>query len=229
MVSKSTEAVLLDAMGTLIALSQPVEQLRKLLSERLAVDVDLPTAQVAIAAEIAYYREHHDDGRDQATLSELWRECAAVVRAALDMPQVDLTVLTELLRDSLRLEPFPDVFPTLRALRTRGLRLVVVSNWDISLYQVLARTGLAAQLDGAIASAELQAKKPQAAIFARGLELAGVDSDRAVHVGDLYEHDVIGARALGITPILLARDGRPGPSDVRTITSLSELPELLAG
>ena len=55
----------------------------------------------------------------------------------------------------------------------RGIRLVVVSNWDVSLHERLAETGLAPLLDGAVASAELGAAKPDPAIFARGLELAG--------------------------------------------------------
>ena len=63
---------------------------------------------------------------------------------------------------------------TLRELRRRGIRLVVVSNWDVSLHERLAETGLAPLLDGAVASAELGAAKPDPAIFARGLEIAGV-------------------------------------------------------
>jgi len=44
-----------------------------------------------------------------------------------------------------------------------------------------------------------------------------------VHVGDSLEEDVVGARAAGIEAVLLRRDGRPGPSGVRTIASLAEL------
>ena len=50
---------------------------------------------------------------------------------------------------------------------------MVVSNWDVSLHERLAETGLAPLVDGAVASAELGAAKPDPAIFARGLELAG--------------------------------------------------------
>ena len=50
-----------------------------------------------------------------------------------------------------------------RAGARAGLRLVVVSNWDVSLHEVLARTGLTPLLDGAVTSAEVGAAKPDPA------------------------------------------------------------------
>ena len=80
----------------------------------------------------------------------------------------------EALLAALRFRAFPEVPDVLRALRARGARLVVVSNWDASLHEVLPRTGLAALVDGAVASAELGVAKPDPAIFVAGLALAGV-------------------------------------------------------
>ena len=45
---------------------------------------------------------------------------------------------------ALRFRAFPEAPAVLRALRARGARLVVVSNWDVSLHDVLERTGLRA-------------------------------------------------------------------------------------
>jgi FMN phosphatase YigB (HAD superfamily) len=81
----------------------------------------------------------------------------------------------------------------------------VVSNWDISLAAVLSATGLAELLDGAVASAGIGVPKPAPAIFEAALELAGVSPREAVHVGDTLAHDVLGARAAGIAPVLLRR------------------------
>jgi len=115
--------------------------------------------------------------------------------------------------------------PALRRLRAAGQRLVVVSNWDVSLHDVLGATGLAGLLDGVVCSAQVGCSKPDPAIFARALELAGVAADEAVHVGDSPEEDVAGALAAGIRPILLRRDsaGPKGPADVPTLASLREL------
>ena len=114
----------------------------------------------------------------------------------------------------------------LRAAGARGIRLVVVSNWDVSLHGVLEETGLAPLLDGVVTSAELGSAKPAPAIFAHGLALAGVGASEALHVGDSLEEDVAGARAAGIAALLLVRDDAPPPAGIATIRSLRELPGL---
>ena len=45
----------------------------------------------------------------------------------------------------------------------------------------------------------------------------------AIHVGDNPAEDVAGARAAGIEPLLIRREGAPGPDGVRAIASLTEL------
>jgi putative hydrolase of the HAD superfamily len=68
------------------------------------------------------------------------------------------------------------------------------------------------------------AAKPDPAIFARGLALAGVPAADAWHVGDSLREDVEGALAAGVQPVLLARAGAPvAPAGVRVIPSLEEL------
>jgi putative hydrolase of the HAD superfamily len=82
---------------------------------------------------------------------------------------------------------------------------------------------LAPLLDDIVTSAEAGARKPSAAIFKRALTLAGVGADDAIHVGDSIEEDLAGARAAGIEPVLISRDGKPGPQDARAVASLLEL------
>ena len=87
---------------------------------------------------------------------------------------------------------------------------MVVSNWDFSLHERLQETGLADLVDGALASAEIGSAKPDGAIFAAALRIAGTTPAETWHVGDTPEADVDGARAAGIHPVLIARDG-PAP------------------
>jgi putative hydrolase of the HAD superfamily len=114
----------------------------------------------------------------------------------------------------------------LRRARALGMRLVVVSNWDVSLHDVLAQLGLDALLDGVLTSAELGVAKPDPAIFERALALAGVEAAEALHVGDDVDADVAGARAAGIAALLVAREGAVPPPGVEAIRSLRELPGL---
>jgi putative hydrolase of the HAD superfamily len=212
-------AVLLDAMGTLLTFADPAPRLRAALRERLGVDVGEDAARAAIRAEIAYYRAHLHRGRDAASLAALRAGCAAAMRPALGLdPPVGA------LLDALAFSAYPDSAPALRALRAAGFRLVVVSNWDASLHERLAETGLAPLVDGAVASAELGAAKPDGAMFARGLALAGAAPADAWHVGDSVEADVEGALAAGVRPVLIARDGAgAAPPGIPVIRALDEL------
>lgn len=244
-------AVLLDALGTLLELEPPVEPLRRELRERFGLEVGAAQAGAALRAEIAFYRAHHDEASDRERLADLRRRAAGALRDALPgaAGALALEPLTQALLAALRFRPFPEVADVLRAARAGGARLVVVSNWDVSLHDVLADTGLAPLLDGVVTSAELGRAKPAPEIFARGLALAGVAPHEAVHVGDSVAHDVAGALAAGVTPLLLVRAGaddlarleRPrggrrqpaadaqAPAGVRTIATLRPLLELLAG
>ncbi|HEU4975379.1 MAG TPA: HAD-IA family hydrolase [Baekduia sp.] len=199
-------AVLLDALGTLLELEPPWPLLRAQLAAR-GVEVTDGEARAALRAEIAYYRAHHDDAVDGAALDDLRDRCAAVLGAALPPHARAAPDLRGALLASLRFRPYGEVPAVLAALREQGLRLVVVSNWDVSLHEALAATGLAGLVDGAISSAEAGAAKPDPAIFARALALAGVPAADALHVGDSPEADVAGARAAGIRALLVVRDG----------------------
>jgi len=227
MARQPIRAVTIDALGTLLELMPPAPRLRAELRERLAVEVSEAEAGRAMKAEIAYYRAHLWMGRDAAGLAELRRRCAEILRDALGRPGLDLAAQTEALLAAIRFEPFPDAAPALRELRAAGVRLVAASNWDVSLHEQLDATGLTALLDGALSSAEVGAPKPDPEIFVRALALAGAAPEAALHVGDDVEADVEGARAAGLTPVLIDRDGTlEAPPGVLRIASLAELPAL---
>jgi putative hydrolase of the HAD superfamily len=207
-------------MGTLLTFEPPAPHLRAALLQRTGVDVGAERAEHAIRAEIGYYRAHIGDGGDEAGLAALRRASAEAMRPALGL-DADRDLLTAALLDSLRFLAFPEVPSALRALRTQGLRLVVVSNWDVSLHERLAETGLAPLLDGAVASAEVGAAKPDPEIFERALAIAGAAPSEAVHVGDSPLEDVEGARAAGLRAVLLARDGG---GDISSLDELRSYP-----
>jgi putative hydrolase of the HAD superfamily len=223
-------AVLLDALGTLLELQPPVPALRAELAAR-GVEIDDAEADATLLAEITYYRAHHLEGSDRAAVARLRRRCAEVMRAALPERVRDALPLEDLevaMIAALRFEPYPEVPAALEELRRRGLRLVVVSNWDVSLHDQLAGDGLGRLVHGIVSSAELGAAKPAPAAFTHALTLAGVPPEEAAHVGDRVEEDVAGARAAGIEPVLVVRDGEPPAlqQPVWTIRSLRELEAL---
>lgn len=227
--------VLLDALGTLVNLEAPAPRLRRELHSRFGLSVSEADAHRAMAKEIAHYRAHLDEGRDEPGLRALRRRCAEVLRGELPgAGALDAEAMVDALLASLHFTAFQDAVPALRALRGLGLRLVVVSNWDASLPEVLGRVGLAQGLDGVLTSAEVGVRKPRREIFLRALAVAQAEPGEAVHVGDSVEEDVAGARAAGIDAVLLSRggaqratEGLPGV-EVTTISTLRELPGLLS-
>jgi putative hydrolase of the HAD superfamily len=223
-------AILLDAMGTLVHLDEPVPRLRAALAEHAGLDVDLPTAGAALKAEIAFYRANLHTAVDGPSLDALRARCAAAMRPALPASDATDEALTVALLAGIRFAPYPEVPGTLDALRADGWGLVVVSNWDVSLDEVLAETGLRGRVDGVVTSVAAGAAKPDGAAFARGLELAGVPAAAAWHAGDDLVADVEGARRAGIRPVFVNRDGdgSPPPADVPVVGALDELRGLLA-
>ena len=84
--------------------------------------------------------------------------------------------------------------------------------------------GISEYLDFTVTSAEVGADKPQPPIFLKALNLARVNAAEAIHVGDQYQNDVLGARGVGITPILLDRaDYYKEITDCPRIRSLTEV------
>ncbi len=122
---------------------------------------------------------------------------------------------------------YDDVEPALRKLRERGLRLGVVSNWDTRLRGICAGLGLDRLVDFIVISAEVGVRKPDPRIFHAALEQAGVAASEALHVGDLPEEDVAGARAAGIEAVLIDRPRRitplPAPTGVEVVRGLEEV------
>ncbi len=207
-----TRAVFLDALGTIVELDSPWDHL----ADALGVEADKQLVG-AVRKEMAFYKQHAHEGVDAQSLAELRARCADVLSFELDR---EVSVPT--MMDSIRFEAAADASPALASLRKRSLTLVCVSNWDVSLPDVLERCGLAASFDAVVTSAGSGARKPDPAIFEAALELAGCRAGEALHVGDTAEEDVAGAKAAGVPCLLLDRDGGGD------IASLSEIEEHLS-
>lgn len=217
-------AILLDALGTLVHLVDPFRSLVRELAAR-GVEVTREEAESAMRTEMRYYRAHCHSAGDAAALAGLRQRCAAVLQDALPPHAATLgrAELERALLAALRFAAYPDVLPALDRWHRAGASLAVVSNWDVSLHDVLRTTGLAGWFTAVFTSAETGLSKPDAAIFERALERLAVRADQAVHIGDSQHEDVAGARSAGIPAIMVVRDGQPVPRGVPTVPSLDAL------
>ena len=121
-----------------------------------------------------------------------------------------------------------DVLPTLKTLKEQSFTLGLLTNLDRDMKPICRELGIEPYIDFVVTSGEVGADKPSPPIFLAALQRAGVDASEAVHVGDQYKLDVLGAKGVGITPILLDRyDLFSEVSDCPRIHSLTELAEHL--
>lgn len=126
-------------------------------------------------------------------------------------------------------EVYPDVVPVLQQLRAHQYNLGVISDWGIALGPILRNLNLIQYFDCLIISAATRHAKPSPQLYELALQRANAIGDYTIHIGDSYIHDVLGARAVGITPILIDREHRlqARSVDCLLVHSLDELLALL--
>ena len=123
---------------------------------------------------------------------------------------------------------FDDVLPTMKTLKQQNFIVGLLTNLTRDMNPICRELGLEPYLNFVVTSGQVGADKPEPPIFLAALDRAGVNASEAVHVGDQYKLDVVGARGVGINPILIDRyDLYPEASDCPRITSLSQLAEYL--
>ena len=123
---------------------------------------------------------------------------------------------------------YPESRETLEALRRHGYKLGMISNNTDELLKRLDRLDLAKYFDSVTYSQEAGVEKPDPLIFQLALKRAQCAPEEAVHIGNSYEHDVVGARAVGITPILIDRENHYPEADCLKIRDMRELEAMLA-
>jgi putative hydrolase of the HAD superfamily len=125
---------------------------------------------------------------------------------------------------------YPDALPFLRALRSRGVKIAIVSNCSEGTRELLTGLGVDAIADTLVLSCEVGAAKPAPEIYQRALKQLGAAAETAVFVDD-QPGFCAGAAALGITAAQIVRDEPGGaaatatatPRAVRLVYSLPEV------
>jgi HAD superfamily hydrolase (TIGR01549 family) len=115
----------------------------------------------------------------------------------------------------------------LERLRNAGYRLAVLSNTESNLRDRIAAAGIEPFFETLIISAEVGSEKPDRRIFDEALRRMAVAPEHALHVGDFYSIDVVGARGAGIPAVMLDAKGLSPDRDVLRVASLTELADLL--
>ena len=231
------KAVFFDLYNTLARFHPPREETQVNAARQLGLDPDPAGIVRGYMAADRLMTEQNARFHIQKMTREARREFFAeyerlvLLGAGIDVSVEQAGRVWTLVRETpSQLAPFDDVLPTLALLKERQLTLGLISNIYRDLDELCQRMGIAPFLDVTVSSMTAGAEKPHPPIFLAALRKAGVAAEEAVHVGDQYQGDVVGARNVGIHPVLLDRDGvQDDHDDVDRIRGLGELPALVLG
>ncbi|MCC7105407.1 MAG: HAD-IA family hydrolase [Chloroflexi bacterium] len=231
------EVVFFDVGDTLLHVGDPIDgYARALAAAGLLVDRDSLLPALAAARRQFLLASHVGPAPDYQIDDRLARERRARLLTELLVNLGQASPRLEEMREAIDgyfvgtdfFRLYPDALPALNELRDEGYRLGIISNWDPRLKALCANHGFAGHIERIFASEAVGYAKPSARLFRHALAALGVEADRAVHVGDDYNADVLGARSVGMDAILLDRANRGSARHSPTISTLADLPALLS-
>lgn len=151
-------------------------------------------------------RYHHLKGGEEAWWGEFLRR--VLTRLAHPAPwQPVLAELFEAFADPSLWYVFPEVRAVLERMRSRGVPMAVVSNWDSRLPELLDRLGLSPYFSSVHVSALEGVEKPKPDIFLRAAARLRVAPSACLHAGDSPLDDYRGAESAGMRAVLVDRLG----------------------
>ena len=229
-----TKIVFFDFFATLIFWTQPLHMTIRKIADRYQLRLDWSVYDEARAILTEAYEASKPTNNLRDTIFRQLDACCVFleklgVREHVEQIAWEILQYEHALFSRNNATLYGDVLPTLNQLQQMDLKMGIISNWDTPLHAMVEELGLTPYFDVVVASHDqrVQSAKPDAAIFEYALNAVGVPAKEAIHVGDSFEADIIGAHTAGIRAILLDRDGTQAGRWEETIQTLQALPDLL--
>ncbi|CAL9066240.1 uncharacterized protein LOC135605520 [Musa acuminata AAA Group] len=198
------KALLVDAVGTLVAPSQPMAQIYRQIGEKYGVKYS--ENEILNRYRWAYEQpwgrsrlRYVDDGRP------FWQHIVSSSTGCSNLEYFEELYKYYTTEKAWHICD-PDAGNAFRALRKAGVKTAIVSNFDTRLRPLLQALKCDHWFDAVAVSAEVAAEKPNPTIFLKACELLGVKPEEAVHVGDDRRNDIWGARDAGCDAWLWGSD-----------------------
>ncbi|MGH9339620.1 MAG: HAD-IA family hydrolase [Acidobacteriota bacterium] len=208
-----TNFIFFDALGTLFSVRGSVADFYSRYARRFGFEMKSPEAERELGRTFSVaFREQGPmvfPGRPENRICELerqwWRGVVLNTFARLGpFPHIEqfFEAVYEAFRTSEAWVLEPGARETLMALRSRGIGLGIISNFDSRLYDVLRSLEILEFFDLIVISSRAPAAKPDTAIFHYAAQQAGYDPSRILHVGDDVEGDFRAAQKAGFQSLL---------------------------
>jgi len=219
--------VLFDAGGVLLDLDYAF--LKRLLEARHVATTILELSASESLARTAIDRRVREGGRT----SEAWRDYFRILLTRVGAPPDGTEEIIDTLAEAhqrvgLWTVAIEGAVATVRALKNAGHRLGVVSNAEGRVERDLEGAGYAGLFETVVDSHVVGVEKPDPEIFRIAMERMSVTPETAVYLGDVPAVDVAGARAAGLTPLLLDRHDLYASVDAPRLRSIDEFPAWLS-
>ena len=224
------EAIVLDAVGTLIEPVPPVAEVYASAAERQGIDLDREVVRNRFA------QSFRDDEfaenlealvTDEPTESSRWRRIVSSVLPELPEPDRAFEELWDHFGRPGSWRCFPDVGPSLTSLNASGMPIAIASNFDGRLRTVLAGLSeLAACRPMLVISSEVGYRKPHPAFYQAICDCLGRRPEALLMIGDDPENDVVGACRAGLRGVWLDRRGRGDGNELTGVEDLGSLVSL---
>jgi putative hydrolase of the HAD superfamily len=227
-------AVTLDAAGTLFKPANAVSQTYATMARPYGGELDVGTLGSSFGRAFSRMPPMAFQRADADTLDRLergwWRQLVKQVSdEAGGVTDFDgyFSALYEHFRQADAWVLYPEVLGILETLKTRGVPMVVVSNFDSRLLDVLAGLDITMFFEDIIFSTGARSAKPERGIFDLAVSVLDVPARDVLHVGDNVEADYHGARAAGLSALLVVRGSAQSGDEIESIESLEGIADRL--
>jgi len=204
-------AIFFDAVGTLFYLPKTVGENYAQVAEEIGLKLDPQKLDRAFySAWNRMPQRAPIDGPRENDDKDWWRALVDLVldEVAPSLSEFDRDNFFEIAYEHFAeagvWKLYPEVSDVLSQLEPR-FQLAVISNFDGRLRFILEHLGISKFFSRIFISSELGADKPDPEIFRRGLRLADLTPEQALHVGDDPERDWKAASDAGIQIFQLDR------------------------
>ncbi len=232
--SNQIRGIFFDAGDTLFKARESIGSLYCQMAEQYGVIVNADRLDQRFKSAFKKSRPLSFPGASHKELPRLemdwWRKIVQFVFEGIDFPQFDrfFRELYAFFERKDTWDLFSETKGVLKKLKEAQYTLGIISNFDSRLLPICEQLRIRDYFDIIVFSSHEECAKPGAAIFNRSLERSGLLASESMFIGDHLENDLQGAKAVGMTALLLDRVGRYSERpELNPISDLHEIDRFL--